>query len=65
MVNQAQVDAVEQLLMAVMKAYKFRVDAEQIFDNASSALMGEDGPPGTEQKIQAANYLAHLRRQLK
>ncbi|WP_447650970.1 hypothetical protein [Pseudomonas abietaniphila] len=64
MTNQAQIDAIEHLLMAMLKSHKFRVDVERAFDSASAALMGEDSPPGKEPKTQAANYLANLRKQL-
>ena len=65
MANQAQIDAVEQLLMAVLKLKSFQVDAERAFEKASVALMGSEGPPGTTEKTHAANYLAHLKLQLK
>jgi hypothetical protein len=65
MANQAQIDAIEQLLMAFLKGYQFRVDVETAFTKADAALMGSDGPPGTTEKTQAANYLAHLKLQLK
>lgn len=65
MTNQAQIDAVEQLLMAVLKSNPFKADAERAFEKASSALLGSEGPPGTTEKTQAANYLAHLKLQLK
>lgn len=65
MTNQAQIDAVEQLLMAVLKTNGTSLSVSTVFQKAESALMGENGPPGTEQKSKAANYLAHLKRQLK
>ena len=65
MSNQAQIYAVEQLLMAVLKLNPFKADAERAFEKASAALMGSDGPPGTTEKTQAANYLASLKLQLK
>jgi hypothetical protein len=65
MTNQAQIDAVEQLLMAFLRTHSFRADVEIAFDKADAALMGSDGPPGTEQKTKAANYLSHLKSQIK
>ncbi|MCK9801424.1 hypothetical protein M1B34_28085 [Pseudomonas sp. MAFF 302030] len=65
MSNQAQIDAIEQLLLAFLKSRQFKVDTELAFEKASSALMGSDGPPGTIEKTQAVNYLAHLKLQLK
>jgi len=65
MENQAQIDAVEQLLMALLKTGPFKADADRAFERAKAALMGSDGPPGTLEKTQAANYLAHLKLQMK
>ncbi|MES2231841.1 MAG: hypothetical protein V4600_10465 [Pseudomonadota bacterium] len=65
MANQAQIDAVEQLLMAVLNSNQFQVDSLKAFERAESALMGSNGPPGSVQKVDAANYLAHLKLQLK
>ena len=65
MANQAQVDAFEQLLMAVLNSNQFPIDSVKAFERAEVTLMGSDSPPGTTQKTQAANYLAHLKLQLK
>jgi hypothetical protein len=65
MSNQAQIDAVEQLLIALLKAPEMNYVSSKVFENAKSALMGSDGPPGTTEKTQALNYLAHLRLQLR
>lgn len=65
MVNQAQVDAIEQLLIAVLKSNIFKGDTDRAFEKASAALMGSNGPAGTIEKTQAANYLARLNLQLK
>lgn len=65
MTNQAQIDAVEQLLMAVLKTNGMTLSVSTAFQKAESALMSEDGPPSSEQKTKAVNYLAHLKRQLK
>jgi hypothetical protein len=65
MSNQAQIDAVEQLLMAVLKTNGMSLSVSTAFQKAESALMGSDGPPGSVEKTQAVNYLAHLKLQLK
>ena len=65
MTNQAQVDAVEQLLMAVLNSNQFQVDSLKAFERAERSLMGSDGPPGSLQNTDAANYLALLKAQLK
>lgn len=65
MANQAQVDAVEQLLIALLNTQEMNFVSSKAFEDAKSALMGSDGPPGTTEKTQAVNYLGHLRLQLK
>ena len=65
MVNQAQVDAIEQLLIAVLKSNIFKGDTDRAFEKASAALMGSNGPAGTSVKTQAANSLARLEWPLK
>jgi len=65
MTNQAQIDAIEQLLMAVLKINGMSLSVSTVFQKAEAALMGSDGPPGSTQKVDAANYLAHLKLQLK
>ena len=65
MTNQAHIDAVEQLLMALLNTQEMNFVSTRAFEDAKGALMGSDGPPGTTEKTQAVNYLAHLRLQLK
>ena len=65
MANQNQLDAVEQLLMALLNTPEMNQVSSKVFEKAKGALMGSDGPPGTQQKTDAANYLAHLKLQLK
>ena len=65
MANQAQIDAVEQLLIALLNTQEMNLVSSKVFEDAKGALMGSDGPPGTTEKTQAVNYLAHLRLQLK
>lgn len=65
MANQAQIDAIEHLLLAWLKAHEFPVDVESAFADASGTLMGENGPPGTQANINGANYLAHLKSRYK
>ncbi|UHG95828.1 hypothetical protein [Pseudomonas sp. 7-41] len=65
MSNQAQIDAIEQLLIAVLKSNPFKADAERVFEIANGGLAGSYGPPGSKQKVDAANYLNHLKLQLK
>jgi hypothetical protein len=64
MSNQAQVDAVERLLMALLKSNQMSLTAYKVFDQAEGLIAGSDGPPGAEEKSAAAEYLKHLKRQL-
>lgn len=64
MANQAQIDAVEHLLLALLKRTKMTLQADQVFEDALSSLMGSDGPGGPKQKSLAAEYLSHLKSRL-
>ena len=64
MANQAQIDAVEQLLIALLKSQDMSFVSGKVFESAKGALMDSDGPPGTTQKTDAVSYLEHLRRQV-
>ena len=65
MSNQAQVDAIEHLLLAVLRLNKMSLTALNAFENAQASLMGSDGPGGPTQKTAAVEYLNHLKQQLK
>jgi len=62
--NQAQVDAVEHLLLALLRRSKMTLQAKQVFEDAHASIMGSDGPGGPTQKTAAVDYLAHLEAQL-
>ncbi|AOS74423.1 hypothetical protein BH711_10880 [Pseudomonas fluorescens] len=64
MSNQAQIDAIEKLLMAVLKTSGASLSSSTVFAKAQALIMGSDGPSGTTEKTNAANYLAHLKEQL-
>jgi hypothetical protein len=61
MSNQAQIDAVEHLLLTVLKRTKMTLQTEQVFADAQASVMGSDGPGGPQQKEEAAEYLAQLK----
>lgn len=63
--QQAQIDALEHLLMAVLKSTPLRMEAYIAFEKAHGTIMGSDGPPGSEGKTAAMTYLEHLKLQLK
>lgn len=65
MSNQAQIDAVEHLLISMLKRAKMTLQADQVFDDARASVMGSDGPGGNQEKTAAYKYLEHLQLQLK
>ena len=64
MSNQAQVDALEHLLLAIMKTSTVSIPRPVIFEKAQSSLLGSDGPGGPQQKSEAVEYHKYLERQL-
>lgn len=64
MSNQAQIDAVEHLLLSMLKRSKVTLQASQVFEDACASVMGSDGPGGSQEKTAAHDYLKHLQRQL-
>ena len=65
MSQQAQIDALEHLLLAVLKRNKMTLTAEAVFEAANSSIMGSDGPGGSTEKTRAVEYLNYLKSQLK
>ncbi|MGG7598804.1 hypothetical protein ACQ4OD_17425 [Pseudomonas sp. WC1] len=63
--QQAQLDALEHLLMAILKTSKSTFPTHLMFETASSSIAGSDGPPGTDEKTAARKYLEHLKLQVK
>lgn len=61
MSNQAQIDALEHLLLSVIKSNKVSIEAFEIFERAQASLMGSNGPGGPTQKTAAVEYLKRLR----
>lgn len=63
MSNQAQIDALEHLVLSLVKnAVREGRMLEGIFDDAHGSVMSEKGPGGTTQKTEAADYLMkHLK----
>ncbi|MGO4797710.1 hypothetical protein ACEN2T_00315 [Pseudomonas sp. W22_MBD1_FP4] len=59
--QQAQIDAVESLLIALLKNNQMSTASSKVFEDAHSRIMSENGPPGTTEKTEAATYLDHLR----
>lgn len=65
MSQQTQVDALEHLLLAVLKRNKMTLVIDRVFEDAESSLMGSDGPGGTTEKTKSVEYLNRLKLQLK
>lgn len=66
MSNQAQIDALEHLLLAVLKSSIINgVEPDYLLGKARDSIMGENGPAGTTEKSNAAEYLNHLGKQFK
>jgi hypothetical protein len=59
--QQAQIDAVESLLIALLKSNQMSLVAFKVFENAHARIMSENGPPGTTEKSAAADYLNSLK----
>ncbi|MGP3789811.1 hypothetical protein [Pseudomonas sp. B392_1p] len=64
MSNQAQVDALEHLLIAILQKSKMTLQVDPAFDAALSSIMGSDGPGGPAEKSAAADYLADIKRRV-
>jgi len=65
MSQQAQIDALEHLLIVVLKRNKMTLYVEGVFDEAKSSIMGSDGPSGVGEKTKAFEYLEQLELQIK
>lgn len=63
MSNQAQIDAIEHLLLAVLKQ-SGTTFSDVVIEEALVSLMREDAPGGLERRGYARDYLAELRARL-
>jgi hypothetical protein len=60
--QQAQIDALEHLLLAVLKSSITNgVPLGHFFEKAQGTLMGSDGPGGPTEKSAAVDYLNYLK----
>ena len=64
MSNQAQVDALEHLLIAVLSSTS-GAPKKYLIEKATGSLMGSDGPGGPEQKSDAVGYLNYIASRLR
>ncbi|MCS4250642.1 hypothetical protein [Pseudomonas sp. BIGb0164] len=61
MTNQAQIDALEHLLMAVLRSNEMKASAYSVFEEAHLAIMNSKERGDPHQKVAAVNYLFHLK----
>ncbi|ULT72987.1 hypothetical protein [Pseudomonas sp. BC42] len=59
MSNQAQIDALEHLLIAVLSSTP-GAPKKYLVETAQGSLLGSDGPGGPEQKSAAVDYLNYI-----
>ena len=61
MSNNAQVEAIEHLLIAVLNStISTGVPKGELLEKAQVSLLGSDGPGGPEQKSEAVEYLNYI-----
>jgi hypothetical protein len=65
MSQQAQIDALEHLVLAILKTNALTLSLNQVVERAEASIMSEEGPPGTTEKTQAREYLSHLLQQFR
>lgn len=65
MSQQAQIDALEHLVLAILKTNTLTLNLNRVVETAEASIMSSDGPPGTTEKVQAREYLDHLLQQFK
>ncbi len=65
MANKTQLDAVEQLPMALQKTPEMDLFSRDVFHNAVIWIIGGDGQAGTSRKTASLSYLELLKLQLK
>ena len=66
MTNQAQIDAIEHLLIAVLNSsISNGVPKGDLINKAKTSLLGSEGPGGTEQKSAAVEYVNYISSKLR
>lgn len=61
MSNQAQVDALEHLLLTLLRKNGLSLTTSNLFEDAEASVMGENNASGTEIKSESVAYLKHLK----
>ncbi len=63
--NQAQIDALQHLLLAVLNSGLTTVPRASLFEQAQGSIMGSNGPSGPDQKSLAMDYLQFIQSQVR
>jgi len=60
MSQQAQIDALEHLVLTLIKKNRTALSTAELFDDAKTSVMSEKNASGNEYKTEARSYLEHL-----
>jgi hypothetical protein len=61
MSQQAQIDALEHLVMTLIKKNRSSLSVSDLFEDAGASVMSERNASGNEFKSEAKSYLEHLK----
>ena len=60
MSQQAQIDALEHLVLTLIKKNRTSLSTTELFEDAKASVMSEKNASGNEFKSEANSYLEHL-----
>lgn len=61
MSQQAQIDALEHLVLTLIKSNRTALSTSQLFEDSKASVMSEKNASGSEFKTEAISYLDHLK----
>lgn len=61
MSQQAQIDALEHLVLTLIKKNRSSLSTAELFEDAQASVMSEKNASGHEFKTEASSYLEHLK----
>jgi hypothetical protein len=61
MSQQAQIDALEHLVLTLIRKNPTGIVLNNLFEGAQASVMSEKNPSGSEFKSEACSYLEHLK----
>lgn len=61
MSQQAQIDALEHLVLTLIRKNQSSLSLANLFEDAQASVMSERNGSGNEYKSEASSYLAHLK----